>query len=81
MRRIARFILLGTALYSMGLTTGIAITLCLVYHHGEEVGARIIAIGVRLANSGINPEWTVAINQDIDTARQPKPTEIAKKGK
>jgi hypothetical protein len=45
------------------MAVGIAGTLSFVFHHGETMGARILGIGVTLANAG-NPDfkWTVEID-------------------
>lgn len=60
-----------------GLALGVSLTLIAVYGFGEQIGARIIAVGVQLANAGSTPLWEVQIRptppESPSEARNPIP--------
>jgi hypothetical protein len=60
LKRLRRVLLI----YGAGVLTGIALVLCLVFCHGDSLGARVIAVGVRVANAGAVPYWQVRIAPD-----------------
>lgn len=77
MKHYLKIATLCAALYGVGMLTGAGLTLALVFGRGEAIGARIIAVGVRLTQSGTVPTWTTAIEAPREV--QPTPLRVATK--
>jgi hypothetical protein len=79
MRPFVKRSLFVLAVYVAGVASGATLVQQLVFSpRGEQLAARVIQVGVRWASASHPPEWTVAIEQALESP-EPAPVKVAQK--